>query len=540
MRMQNFHLVLLACLALSLGEYALAQQATAPGRKPGSNRWALLIGVDDYMRARKLDYCGADMQALAEQLMAAGFPKDHVYLLHDKAPETKYRPMKANIETHLRLILGLVEKNDLVVVGFSGHGVHMDGKSYLCPTEADLTDPKTLVSLDDVYGRLEKCPAALKLCMVDACRDDPRAGGQKSMRAMEDAKQFAESLQRPPKGILLLTSCAPGEVSREEPEFKHGVFMNYVLEALRGRADSNGNGWVSMMELYLYANDKTKSYVARKFVDSQRPALKGDVNDDFDLVRADVRVEIPRPSSGTPKEITNTIGMKLKLIPAGEFLMGSPESEESRNSDEKQHRVRITKPFYLGVYEVTQSEYEKVMGENPSDSKGATRPVEMVSWNDAVEFCKKLSAKEGRTYRLPTEAEWEYACRAGTTTPFNFGSVLNGKQANCDGDHPYGTETKGPDLGKTTTAGSYAPNTWGLYDMHGNVCEWCGDRYDSDYYEKSPTDDPTGPATGSCRVHRGGSWNYRPRLCRSAFRSRLTPDFRSHYLGFRVALVPSE
>ena len=242
----------------------------------------------------------------------------------------------------------------------------------------------------------------------------------------------------------------------------------------------------------------------------------------------------------TEKVITNSIGMKMVLIPAGEFMMGSPEGEEERSGDEKQHRIRITKPYYLGVYEVTQEQYEKVTGANPSLFKGATRPVEQVSWEDAVEFCRKLSRKEGRTYRLPTEAEWEYACRAGTTTPFHFGGILNGKEANCDGNYPYGTGIKGPYLKETATVGSYAPNAWGLYDMHGNVYEWCADSYDSDYYGDSPTDDPTGPATRSYRVVRGGSWGSFAGSCRSAFRGNFSPGIRFSGLGFRVALVPSE
>ena len=166
------------------------------------------------------------------------------------------------------------------------------------------------------------------------------------------------------------------------------------------------------------------------------------------------------------KTITNSIGMKLVLIPAGEFLMGSPEGEAEREDDEYQHRVRITKSFYLGVYEVTQGEYEQVMGTNPSyfaPGRPWTRPadfagqgtshfpVEQLSWHDAVEFCRKLSARwaessVGRVYRLPTEAEWEYACRASTTTPFHFGATLNGREANCDANFPYGTKVGGIDL----------------------------------------------------------------------------------------------
>ncbi len=242
----------------------------------------------------------------------------------------------------------------------------------------------------------------------------------------------------------------------------------------------------------------------------------------------------------TPKEFTNSIGMKLTLIPAGEFTMGSPDGEKERDGDEKQRRVKITKPYYLGVTEVTQQQYEQVMGTNPSSFKGSTRPVENISWNEAVEFCKTPSAQEGKKHRLPTEAEWEYACRAGTTTPFYFGSVLNGKQANCNGDIPYGTETKGAYLRRTTTVGSCSANAFGLYDMHGNVWEWCADWSRRDYDEKSPSEDPTGPISGASRRIRGGSWSCRAGYCRSAERGGSAPDRRSHGTGFRVALVPSE
>ena len=160
--------------------------------------------------------------------------------------------------------------------------------------------------------------------------------------------------------------------------------------------------------------------------------------------------------------------MVLVPIPAGEFTMGSPESEKDRKDNETQHLVKITKPYYLGAYEVTQEQYERVMGKNLSDSKGENKPVENVRWSEAVEFCRKLSEKEGVEYRLPTEAEWEYACRAGTSTAYSFGNDESqlGKYAwyrdNSISTHP---------------VGELKPNTWGLYDMHGNVWEWCQDLY---------------------------------------------------------------
>jgi formylglycine-generating enzyme required for sulfatase activity/serine/threonine protein kinase len=244
-------------------------------------------------------------------------------------------------------------------------------------------------------------------------------------------------------------------------------------------------------------------------------------------------------------------GMKLALIPAGTFMMGSPSSEAERGPGEgPQHAVRISQPFYMGVYEVTQGEYESVMGTNPSAfsttgtssskvSGMTTRrfPVETVSWDDAVEFCQKLSVKDGVTYRLPTEAEWEFAARAGTTTPFHFGSTLNGDKANVDGNHPYGTTTKGKYLNRPTTVGSYAKNAFGLFDIHGNVNEWCEDFYDGVAY-KSRTGTTTDPkvTSGSERVLRGGSWSNNSFNSRSANRNWNPPYDRINLNGFRVVI----
>ncbi len=235
------------------------------------------------------------------------------------------------------------------------------------------------------------------------------------------------------------------------------------------------------------------------------------------------------------------VTMKLALIPAGEFMMGSPPGEEDRDDDQgPQHHVRITKPFYMGMHEVTQEQYEAVMGADPSHFKGKDRPVETVSWNDAAEFCRKLSEKTGKTVGLPTEAEWEYACRAGTTTPFHTGETISTDQANYNGDWTYGSGRKGVYRKSTVAAGSFAPNGWGLYDMHGNVWEWCSDWYGKDYYDTGAREDPEGPATGTSRVLRGGSWDDGPWYCRSAASGRAGPSNSSLYDGFRVVVRGEE
>ena len=231
------------------------------------------------------------------------------------------------------------------------------------------------------------------------------------------------------------------------------------------------------------------------------------------------------------KIITNSIGMQLMSISPGTFSMGSPPSEQGDSDEHPQHEVKISRYFYIGIYEVTQRQYQKIMGNNPSEFDGDDLPEEQVSWNDANEFCKRLSQKEGEHYRLPTEAEWEYACRAGTTTAFNHGQ--NGLTTIrpicwCSDNGILGSARQ------TKPVSSYNPNTWGLYDMHGNVWEWCQDWYDENYYSQSPSVDPQGQSSGSTRVLRGGSWYDTPKDCRSAKRDCLKPDNSRDKIGFRV------
>lgn len=265
-----------------------------------------------------------------------------------------------------------------------------------------------------------------------------------------------------------------------------------------------------------------------------------------------------KPEKELPKTVTVDLGgdvkMEFVLIPKGKFQMGSPKEEKERNKDEEQHEVEITKPFYLAKYPVTQEQYLAITGQNPSwfckDGRGAekvkdlntkTFPVEQVSWTDAQTFCEKLREKDKqkRQFHLPTEAQWEYACRAGTTTPFYFGSELNGKQANCNGNHPYGTADNGPFKERTTKVGEYGENEWGLCDMHGNVYQWCEDYYGPYNDDLKPTD-PLRSAKYSVegRVTRGGSWLLGASFCRAAHRYELLGLLILPNVGFRVAFRP--
>lgn len=255
------------------------------------------------------------------------------------------------------------------------------------------------------------------------------------------------------------------------------------------------------------------------------------------------------------RTITNSIGLKLARIPAGAFVMGSSRREPERDDKEERHEVRITKPFYLGVHEVTQAQFVAGMTDanNRSAFKDPRNPVENVEWTVAKQFCKELSAKSeekeaGRLYRLPTEAEWEYACRGGSKSAFHYGDSLSSEQANFNGNYPGGDAKQGPYLRRTTTVGAYQPNAFGLYDMHGNVAEWCADWYDPEYYLDSPEENPLGPPFGVVAtkftnngdqnffvVVRGGCWVDDGRACRSAYRYRAMPKTQYRLIGFRVA-----
>ncbi|MDD4889134.1 MAG: formylglycine-generating enzyme family protein [Phycisphaerae bacterium] len=271
-------------------------------------------------------------------------------------------------------------------------------------------------------------------------------------------------------------------------------------------------------------NATTDKYAAEQFLaqlellipsDARMPALREKVKG----------VTLPKE---TIIQLAPRVFLRLVLVNPGKFMMGSPNTEAGRSDDEgPQHEVTISKGFYLGACEVTQEQYAVFSWPNPSKFVDATKPVDQVNSEDAAAYCAKASAKTGKKFRLPTEAEWEYACRAGSKTRFDFGD-----DDASFADHGW---SRASSENKSQQAGQKKPNAWGLYDMHGNVWEWCSD-YHANYDAKAGSVDPKGPATGTSRVLRGGSWRTDPRLCRSAYRYINTPDFRSSEFGFRVVV----
>ncbi len=362
------------------------------------------------------------------------------------------------------------------------------------------------------------------------------------------------------------------------------LFWGAAAEYLQGQSSAGGDSQriealIKQLGDEEFSQREAASRELEAIGEQAFPALRKAVaaSDDFEI-RQRAKLIIRTIMLGCTK--SKSTDLRLTLIDPNIFTMGSPPAEPDRRADETPHKVKITEPFLLGVYEVTQGEYQKVMKHNPSwftpagGGKGKIArmetsgfPVEKVTWFDAIEFCNRLSKLDGyepyyqmldvklmdgsiiggsvsmlggNGYRLPTEAQWEYACRAGTTKAFHFGPANDGDDANFKPGPStgYGVTQSWKSLGRTAKVGSYAPNSWGLFDMHGNAAEWCWDWYDKDYYANSSPDDPTGPDKGDHRVLRGGSWLIGEGSCRSASRFWHIPNEINYVAGFRVARTP--
>jgi formylglycine-generating enzyme required for sulfatase activity len=518
-------------------------------QSPAGKRYALLVGVQAYQHVKlrepnPLKYAVADVNELARVLKKSGYV---VTLLTDETGrgDARLEPTRDNIERELQSLSQKVKEHDTLLVGLAGHGLQFTGKkdAYFCPIDARPFENQafSLVSISKVYEQLDQSFAGVKVVLVDACRNDPDPTRGRGLDA--------DAAPPPPKGVAVLFSCSAGEKALENDALQHGVFFHYVLEGLEGKAGDEA-GEVTFEDLSKYVRKRVPAKV-RELTEGrmrQSPNAKSDLAGEPPVL---ARISIPaakppRPAPDSPpstgstpsgstapggKKITNRLGMELLLIPAGKFRMGSPASEKDLQENENPVEVTLTKAFYMGKTEVTQGEWRAVMGTEPWKGKtdvreGNNYAASYVSWEDAQEFCQKLSEKEtGTTYRLPTEAEWEYACRAGTSTQFSFGD-----EKSRLGDYAwYGGIEQERYAHQVATR---KPNPWGLHDMHGNMWEWCQDWF----AEKLPGGtDPRVTAEGSLRVYRGGGWNGGAAYCRSADRGADSPSTRGDSLGFRVA-----
>jgi sulfatase modifying factor 1 len=566
-------------LGLSLWPNGLAESQAAE-RPP--KKYALVVGVREYRGNQPLPalpFAEADAEQLARVLERGGYDVTLMTQSVGGQPgKFGQLPTTTNIRDKLDEILGnpFLEEQDSVLLALAGHGIVLRAKIdekdtvaerfFFCPMDAEVDTlvraakedrffklqeighEHQLVSLDELYARLDEfnsekktgCKAGVRLMFVDACRNDPSR--QEGNRAI--TSKTLPPLPPPPGGAAAFFSCSQFQEAKEDKDLKHGVFFHYVIEGLSGQADFSKDGKVTLAELNEYVGGAVYDFVRKKYGGAkQTPELKG-------VIRGQVAlISIPTLTTGTRAGQTrddNGLKTKLVWIPPGDFTMGSPKDEKGRNDDENQVQVTLSKGFWLGQYEVTQSEWQRVMQTTPWSEKdnvkeGDSYPATYASWDDAVKFCEKLTEQErtagrlpeGWSYTLPTEAQWEYACRAGTKSRFSFGDD------DSDLEEYAWFYKNAPHTGERYAhlVGQKKANSWGLFDMHGNVCEWCRDRYAK---ELAGGTDPLGPSTGSGRVYRGGCWDDPAGYCGSAYRNWFAPARRDILVGFRLAAVPSD
>lgn len=539
-----------------------------------AENYAFLVAVQDYnvKSLKPLKFTRNDIQAFSKVLQASGFKPENIVVMSDKPDELRFAADAERIRKQLDTLLAGLEEKDTLVVAFAGHGVQYEGdpKNYFCPVDADLEDSKRakLIAISEIYDKLKQCPASRKLLVVDACRKEPQTDIARSRDTVK-----LNSVTRPqgepvPKGVVALFSCSAGQEAFEWPDLKHGIFFHHFIEGWEGAA-AQGEQQVTLDQVVAYAKLKTQTFARLKIDSPQTPQVRNEFEGTWVLRRLASEIE---------KEFTNGIGMKLRLIPNGTFQMGEPFADLGSPDELPPHVVTIKNAFYLGKYEVTRGEFKKFVEdrnyktEAEKNAKGGwgylgngkwmidqdpkftwrnagyaqtdEHPVVNVSWNDAVEFCRWLSHKEGKAYRLPTEAEWEYACRAttvarwhdpdlelqrsGNIADISLRSIISSVTWSAHWNDGYAF---------TSPVGKFDANKFGVHDMHGNVREWCSDWYDKNYYKVSPVEDPQGPsAKQEHRSVRGTEWGDN-KFKRAAFRDSRSPEYCNHDIGFRVVGV---
>lgn len=487
-------------------------------------RVALVIGNANYVQEKKrLANPVNDAQDMYAKLQTLGFAKaDIVY---------RENLEQRNIDTTLAAFAKLLGQEDTVaLVYYAGHGLGLGDQNYLLAVDARIDDklqvPRQSIAVSDLIKLMRNGRSRVNLLFLDACRNDPfsRSWGS-SERGMTKTN--------PPVGTWIAYATEFGKTADDGAGQRNGVFTERLLAHI-------GTPGIALEEMFRnVAND-----VVERTKNEQTPWPEGWLSKPFYMASAPVRPDpVPKtvPTASRVGQVVKDCEAcpELVVLPQGSFVMGSPDSEPERDTDEgPQRTVRINYTLAVGRYEITQGQWKAVMGSNPSNFSacGDTCPVENVSWDMAQEYLKKLNAKSGQQYRLLSEAEWEYAARAGTTTPFHTGKTITPQQANFDGNYIYNGSAKGVYRETTTKVGSFDANAFGLYDMHGNVLEWVED-VSHDNYTGAPTDGSVWKVGGDSarRVLRGGSWYGNPRDLRSANRDRSTPGFRLSGTGFRIA-----
>lgn len=573
----------------------LVMLLSIPNHAWSQTRIAFLTGVERYNKSglRDLQYAEEDALQLKEELERLGFRTFGV--IGDDAGIMK---LNQDLDRFITATKRL-DKSDIAVVYFSGHGVQKlvsrttdDGRTieveepFFCPNDAIKSDVSTLLSLNTLLKRLSDSSGSdHNIIILDACRDSADKSGR-TVGFDGNTIELSDKV-----AIFFAAKC--GQSSYESKELEHGIFTYYLLEGLRGEAADSDNE-ITFHGLTNYVSKQvvreSSQLSETSSFHAQTPNLMANLSGTIVLGKID-RDSPPNLPAEQATSLTNSLGMRLVRIDAGEFMMGSEDSaeellkmfphadflKEQLEDAATRHWVNINRPYFLAEHEVTVGQFRKFVEttgyvtEAESDGKGGSsvtsegayvtspsytwrspgfnqsdeHPVVNVSWNDAMRFCQWLSRHEGKKYRLPTEAEWEYSCRAGTKTRYWNGNEAERltEIANV-GDRVAMSKyawvrhllTASDGFASTAPVGSFPPNPWGLYDMHGNIEEWVWDS--SGYYSSERiSDSPSDPNDGPLRVSRGGNWLPFPFQCTSAYRNtRRSPESRSCGTGFRVAV----